>query len=202
MAALDKDPLNAMALSFFLSARYRSNGLIKAVNELEKRCIEGGETPVLKSQLGIGYFTRGLLDPNMMEEARTHFKTALSKSPDLSIANTGMGMVYYQKRLIPRAKGYFIKALQSNPKDLMALERTGEILMVDDKNYEKALDFFKQIITIAPTYSDGYFYVASTYQKMGNKEKAIEYFEKTIELDPLGTSQRLRRTPSPWRDIP
>lgn len=184
--AFEKNPQDAMALSFFLSAKYRTNELIQSVNFLEKRAMEGGETPLLKAHLAIGYFTRGLIDANMMEEAHAQLKEALTKEPDLPVANTVMGMIYYQKRLIPRAKGYFIKALKGNPKDLMALERLGEIMMVDDKNPASAMDFFNQIIAIAPDYSDGYFYAASAQQRQGNKDEAVRLFQKCIETDPLG----------------
>lgn len=187
--ALEKDPLDTMAVSFYLSASYRSDQLIQTVNELEKQSLENEDNPAYRSYVGIGYFTRGLIDSSMMDEARSIFKEILAENPDLSIANTGMGMVYYQKRLIPRAKGYFIKAQRINPNDLMALEKLGEILMVDDKKPEEALKFFNRIIEMSPNYSDGYFYAASAYQRLGNIEEAVELFKKCMEIDPLGVLQ-------------
>ena len=184
--AFTKDPLNAMALSFYLSASFKRNQLIQAVNKIEQKAIAGGSTPLLKAQVGIAYISRGLMDPNMLEEARTQLKEALRDNPELSIANTGMGMIYYRKRLTSRAKGYFIKALKSNPNDLMAMELLGNILMLDEKKPDMALEFFLKLNQLSPKYCDGFFMAGSAYQKMGKYDEAITAFKRCMELDPRG----------------
>ncbi len=187
-AAVKKDPMDTMSLSFLLTANYKRNELIPSVNKIEQNAINGGNTPLLKAQLGIAYISRGLIDANMLEEARTQLKDALKDNPDLPIANTGMGMIYFQKRLTSRAKGYFIKALKSNDKDLMAMELLGNILMVDEKKPDAALEFFLRLTELAPKYSDGFFMAGSAYQKLGKNEEAIKYFSRSMELDPLGVT--------------
>jgi len=184
--AFENDPLDTMSLSFYLSASYKRKDLVKTVNHIEQKAMAGGKTPVLKAQLGIAYLTRGLIDPDMLEEARMQLKEALKEDPELSIANAGMGMIYYYKRLTSRAKGYFIKALKANDKDLMALELLGNILMVDEKKPDAALEFFLKLIELAPNYSDGYFMAGSAYQRMGKNTEAIKYFQKCMEIDPKG----------------
>jgi tetratricopeptide (TPR) repeat protein len=186
LETLDKNPRDTMAASFYLAAAHRSGKLVTAVNTLESRSINKGDAPTAKAQAGIGYVSRGMLDQGMLQEAMTILREVLEQEPDLSIANTGMGMVYYHRRLMPRAKGFFVKALQSNPNDLMALELIGEILMVDENNPKDALNFFHKIIELSPNYSDAYFAAGSAYQRMGEKEKAIQYFKKCMELDKLG----------------
>lgn len=187
--ALNQDPLNTMALSFYLAASYKQNKLVQAVNNLEKKAMEGGNTPILKAHVGIGYFSRGKIDQGMIEEARNMLKDALKENPDLSIANTGMGMIYFQKRLIPRAKGYFIKALKANNRDMMAMELLGNILMIDEKKSDAALDFFLQLIQMCPEYSDGWFMAGSAYQRMDNITEAVKYFKNCMTVDPLGVMQ-------------
>jgi superkiller protein 3 len=182
-----KDPLNVMALSFYLAASYRANNMISAVNAVEQRALDNNTSPEIKALLGIAYFARGKLDPNMLDESLNQLKEALKENPDLSNANTGMGMLYFYKRLIPRSKGYFIKALKSNENDLMALELLGNILMIDEKKPDAALEFFNKLIKLSPNYADGYFMAGSAYQRMGKKEDAISNFQRCMELDPLGT---------------
>lgn len=186
LSALQQDPLDTMSLSFYLSASYKNNDLIQTVNKMEQAAIEGGNTPILKAHLGIAYMTRGFIEPDMLDEALSQLKETLRDNPDLSIANTGMGMLYYRKRLIPRAKGYFIKALKSNENDLMAIELLGNILMIDEKNPNAALEFFQKLIQLSPNYSDGYFMAGSACQRIGKKEEAIKYFQTCMEKDPLG----------------
>lgn len=182
-----KDPLNVMALSFYLAAAYRGNNMLAAVNNVEQRALDNGSSAEIKAQLGIAYFARGKLDPNMLDESLNQLKEALKENPDLSNANTGMGMIYFYKRLIPRAKGYFIKAIKANDKDLMAMELLGNILMIDEQKPDAALEFFNKVIQQAPNYADGYFMAGSALQRMGKKQDAIERFQKCMELDPLGT---------------
>lgn len=186
LEALEKDPLNTMALSFYLAASYRSNNLMQAVNLIEQKAIDGGSTPVLKAQLGIAYFSRGKFDQSMMEEAMNQLREALRENPDLSIANTGMGMIYFERRLMPRAKGFLIRAIRSNPSDIMALELLGNILMVNEKKPDAALEFFQRIIKMYPGYSDSWFLAGSAYQRMNNNSEAIKYFRLCMDADPLG----------------
>lgn len=184
--AVSKDPNNTMAMSFYLDASYHCNDLIKTVNALERKSVEGGNTPILKAYVGLAYFTRGLIDRDMLEEARLQFVDALGKDSSLPIANCGMGMLYYQKRLMPRAKGYFLKALSGNPKDLMAMELLGEIIMNEEKDPATALEYFKTIIQAEPLYSDGYFYMGSALEKLGKREEAINFYQKCLEIDRNG----------------
>jgi tetratricopeptide (TPR) repeat protein len=186
LEAMEKNPRDTMAVSFYLAAGHKAGKLVSAVNMLESKSIAQGDTDLGKAQVGIGYVSRGMLDQSLLQEAMTVLREVLSKDPDLSIANSGMGMVYYHRRLMPRAKGFFVKALQSNPNDLMALELLGEILMVDEKNPKDALNFFNKIIELSPNYSDAYFGAASAYQRLGDKENAIRYFQKCMEIDKLG----------------
>lgn len=182
-----RDPLNVMALSFYLAASYRGNNMLTAVNNVEQRSIDNSNSAEIKAQLGIAYFARGKLDPNMLDESLNQLKEALKENPDLSNANTGMGMIYFYKRLIPRAKGYFIKAIKANENDLMALELLGNILMIDEQKPDAALEFFNKVIALAPNYADGYFMAGSALQRMGKKSEAIDNFQKCMDLDPLGT---------------
>jgi tetratricopeptide (TPR) repeat protein len=184
--SLRQNPRDVMAISFYLAASHRAGKLVEAVNMLESDSIKLGDIPTTKAQVGIGYVSRGMLDQSMLQEAMTVLRDVLNKDPDLSVANTGMGMVYYYRRLMPRAKGFFMKALQSNPNDLMALELLGEILLTDEKNPRDALNFFLKIIELSPNYCDGYFFAGSAYERLGEKEKALEYFKKCMELDKLG----------------
>ncbi|MCD4785921.1 MAG: tetratricopeptide repeat protein [Candidatus Eremiobacteraeota bacterium] len=181
-----KDPLDTMSLSFYMGASYKNNELIQTVNKIEQATIEGGNTPILRAHLGIAYMSRGFIEPDMLDEALSQLKGALKDNPDLSVANTGMGMLYFRKRLIPRAKGYFIKALKSNENDLMAIELLGNILLIDEKNPEVALEFFQKLIQLSPNYSDGYFMAGSACQRMDKKEEAIKYFQTCMEKDPMG----------------
>ncbi|MBI2252078.1 MAG: tetratricopeptide repeat protein [Armatimonadetes bacterium] len=137
----------------------------------------------------MAYFARSLTDSSMHGEAMEKFKQALKIDSKLPMAYTGMGLLYFQKRMIPRAKSYFLKALQLNPNDLLANELLGNILLVDEKQPEEALNYFQKIIEISPNYPDAYYYIGSSYYDLEKYPEAITALNKIMELDSFGLTQ-------------
>jgi tetratricopeptide (TPR) repeat protein len=183
--AMEEKPQDSLAICFFLDSSLRKGDLLKAVAFFEQQLAQKGELPVYQAQLGMGYFAKAALDKSFYDEALNEFKEAL-KGEELSLAYTGLGMVYYQKRMMSRAKGYFLKALKINPNDIIALERAGEIFMLDEKNPQLALDYFNKITALIPAYPDAYFYIGSAAEHLNNIEDAVVNFKKCAELDPQG----------------
>ena len=59
----------------------------------------------------------------------------------------------------------------------------GYTLLWDGKT-EEALEIFKQLVTDYPNSSNTYDSLAEAYQKLGNNEKAILNYEKSLSIDP------------------
>ncbi|MEW6280162.1 MAG: tetratricopeptide repeat protein [Candidatus Eremiobacterota bacterium] len=187
-SVLERDEQNTLAMAFLLDAYYKKRDINGIINKIEQKAVSGGDSPILQSHLGMAYFLRGRIMPNVLEEALSEFKQALKDDPTQAIGHTGMGLVYFQKRMMPRAKGYFIKALRLNPHDVMAMEQLGNILLVDEKKPEDALQLFQRIIAELPTYPDGYYYVGSSYYDLQQYDQAVAHLHKAVELDPNGVT--------------
>jgi tetratricopeptide (TPR) repeat protein len=180
--ALREDPQNSLALAYILHTYYKKKDINSIIKEIEQKA--HGEDPIATAHLGMAYFLRGMIQPNLQDQAQTQFNLAIERDPELAIGYTGLGMVYFQKRMIPRSKGYFEKALRINPNDVMALELLGNILLVDEKEPEEALVLFQRTVALVPTYPDGYYYTGSVLVDLGRYEEAIEPLELAMELDP------------------
>lgn len=188
--AIVEDPYNALAFSFLLDAHIRANTIDAFINKVEGQVVEGGEDPLGQVHLGLCYFAKGMMGQSTLyEDAINEFKAALKADPNMGMAHTGLGMVYFQKRMIPRAKGHLLKALSINKNDLMAIELLGNILLVDEKQPDIALKYFELITQLAPSYPDGYYYVGSSFCDLKEYESAITYLQKAMELDPSGLTQ-------------
>jgi tetratricopeptide (TPR) repeat protein len=185
-AILAQDPQNTMAMAFYLDAYFHKRDINGVINKIEQKAVSGGDSPVLQAHLGMAYFLRGRIMPNVLEEALSEFKQALKDDPNQPMAHCGMGLVYFQKRMMPRAKGYFIKALRLNPHDTMAMEQLGNILLVDEKKPEDALQLFQRINAELPNYPDGFYYTGSAYYDLGQFDQAVANLLKALELDPSG----------------
>ncbi len=188
-AAVRKQPQNTLAMAYLLHSYYKKRDITTIVNRIEQEAVAKGNDAVAQAQLGMAYFLKGLVMPNVMDEALTEFKNAAKDDSKCSLAYTGMGMVYFQKRMMPRAKGYFVRALRINPSDVMALDRLGNILLVDDKKPDEALQLYERIVVELPTYPDGHYFVGSALYDLKRYEEAIDPLIRARDLDPKGLTQ-------------
>lgn len=184
-----KDPQNTLAMAYSLDAYYRKKDVDGIVSQIETETAAAGETGESLSRLGMAYFLRGKILANVLDESLTEFKSAVEADPENSMAYTGMGLVYFQKRMMPRAKGFFVRALRLNPHDIMAMDRLGNILLVDEKKPEEAKDIYQRIIEELPDYPDGQYFMGSALYDMGKADEAIPYLMRCAELDPHGYTQ-------------
>lgn len=186
---LKKHPQDSLAMAYLLHAAYKKKEINEVVNSIEQKAVARGEDPTALAHLGMGYFLRGMLIPEQLSEAITEFKQAIKDDPSVSMAYTGMGMIYFQQRKMPRAKGYFVRALRINQHDIMAMELLGNIMLVDEKKPEDARQLFQRIVAELPTYPDGHYYLGSALFDLGKADQGIPYLLKARELDPKGLTK-------------
>lgn len=187
--ALKKNPQDSLAMAYMLHAAYKKKEINEIINRIEQKAVSRGEDPTALAHLGMGYFLRGMIIPNQMDESVTEFKQAIKDDPNVSMAYTGLGMVYFQKRMMPRAKGYFVRALRINPHDIMAMELLANIYLVDEKKPEDARQLFERITAELPTYPDGHYYMGSSLFDLGQADAAIPYLLRARDLDPKGLTK-------------
>jgi len=179
-------PQNSLALSFLLDCYRQTHDLVTIVNTLEQNADSRGKDPISQAQLGIGYFAMSLGVPSMEAEALDQLKQAMDNDDRLALARTGLGMVYFQKRLMPRAKGFLLDAIRFNSGDPVALELLANILLVDEKNPEQALGLFRKEAEMFPNYPEGHYYIGSSLFDLKRYDEAIPELSRAMELDPLG----------------
>ncbi len=186
---LKKRPQDSLAMAYLLDVSYKQKEVNDVINRIESRAVARGEDPTALAHLGLAYFLRGMLEPDYLDEATTELKQAVNDDPQLSIGYTGLGMIYFQKRMMPRAKGYFVRALRVNRHDIMAMELLGNIYLVDEKKPEDARQLFASIVAELPTYPDGHYYMGSALFDLGRLDESIPYLTRARELDPKGMTK-------------
>jgi len=183
---MKRDPANTLGILFLLDCYAQKKNVQPILNELEEAALNDPQSAIIKSNLGMGYFAQSLLKKELSDESLNAFQEALKIDSNLAQGYVGMGIIYYKKRMIPRSRSYFSKALKLNGDDAVALERLGEIFLIDDKNAGAAQSQFARIVELYPSYPDGYFYYASACKELGEIDRALEFYEKTMALDPQG----------------
>ena len=58
------------------------------------------------------------------------------------------------------------------------------VLSDNGEDYEKAVEFYEKAVSIDPEYSNAYFFLANSYDELGEKGQAIKNYKKVIELEP------------------
>ncbi|MFX0027111.1 MAG: tetratricopeptide repeat protein [Candidatus Hermodarchaeota archaeon] len=52
------------------------------------------------------------------------------------------------------------------------------------KNYDKTIESWTKVLTINPKYDTGWIMLGKTYEKMGNYQEALKYYDKALEITP------------------
>jgi ribosomal protein S12 methylthiotransferase accessory factor len=125
------------------------------------------------------------LHQNEPDEALNYFKQALEQNPneqDIPSVYSYMGvalkdMERYREALEVLAKGI---QLDNERTDLYNLMGFCHFKL---KEHEQAIESFKRVIELDPNSAIDYANIASNYRDMGQKGKAIRYYEMALTLD-------------------
>ena len=131
------------------------------------------------------YLGSCFLNQNDPVEALDHFKRALKLEPheqDMPSVYSYMGvalkeMEQYREALEVLAKGVKLDDERTDLYNLMGF------CHFKLKEHEQAIESFKRVIELDPTSAIDYANIASNYRDMGEKRKAIRYYEMALTLD-------------------
>ncbi len=130
-------------------------------------------------------YVKLLLMKNKIDEALNEINSILEIYPNSAEANYLLYQLLKQKKEGEKAIPYLIKALENNLKVIsknLAVALVKEIVPL--KRYDLIEKLYLQAINLDPKDYTLYISLAATYGKLHNKEKAIEYAKKVLELKP------------------
>jgi len=130
--------------------------------------------PVLMTELG-----KLLIVDNKKEQAETMFRQALKLRDNYIPATVQLA------NLLGKDEG--IKMLEELvKKNRFSMEAHFQLgrMYYNEKYYKKAVDQFLSVLTIFPNHSNALYSLGLTYEKLGEKEKALEQFRKVLKLNP------------------
>ncbi len=123
-------------------------------------------------------------DNKSLDEAIALLNTAIKLDPKNAENHILMGDALLEKNPSdggPAIKEYN-KATELNPKSPKGVLRSGKLYQ-RARNYQLALDLYKQAETIDPTYAPAYREKAELYYKAGQKANAVESYKKYLALN-------------------
>jgi tetratricopeptide (TPR) repeat protein len=98
-------------------------------------------------------------------------------------ALSGLGEVYIKKGDLDKALGFFKQAVEILPQDEATAYNVANILF-SNQRVDEAIRYFELSASIKPDWPKPYLKLGYAYVNKGDYKKAIENFNKFIELDP------------------
>lgn len=151
-------------------------------------------TPVILNKMGIANHQMSNLDT-----AKKYYERSIKANSKYAEAQNNLGTIYYAKKNYRRAISYYKKALVLTPLSASIYSNLGTAQFARRKYreameaYEKALELDPEVFERRSTQgvllmersvqerAKFHFYLAKTYAKGGQSERALQYIRKAIE---------------------
>jgi len=160
----------------------------------EDTVMKNPDSPIAHANYGAALIRTGKPDI-----AREELLTAL-KQKNISVQNTSkilelLGVVETEFKNYETAEIHLINSLKANDKNKGAYNNLGLLYacMADDANdarrktlHRKAIENYEMAIKLSPSFIQPKYNIGLSYMKMGEYEKAREYFSSVIKSDPEG----------------
>jgi cytochrome c-type biogenesis protein CcmH/NrfG len=119
--------------------------------------------------------------PVLVQKAITAYQTALKLNPASLNAKTGLGSAYVSGTANPmQGIQLLLEVVKEDPKNVKANTNLG-LFSMRSGQFDKAITRFKTVIEQKPD-PEAWFYLATSYENLGQNKDAILAYEKSKEL--------------------
>ncbi len=154
-----------------------STSLESRIKVLERRIEALPERIDLRAQLAQLYF-----DDEKYEKAIETIEEAIQKDPENARLYQILGDFYVYMNRFADAEVNYRKVVQySKPGFTGPHLALGYVLAMQEK-YPEAVEEFKKVLLLQPNMPTALYYLGSCYDVMGQRDKAMEYFQKCAEI--------------------
>lgn len=161
----------------------QKNHLLEILQELEE--IQAGNRTrnifLLHSHLQRA-FTE--MEAEKYDAAATRLERLQIMEPDNPAVSYNLGVAYAFLKREEEALAQFQKTVDANPAYVQAWYNMGQICMIKKKDFSRALSCFDRTIALRPDYISAHHQRGVVMELMGDPQKALECWRKTLELDP------------------
>lgn len=131
----------------------------------------------IQSNYALALWKKGQLDDaiSLLEKVISKFKNTNNYG--------SLGYLYILKGDLDKALKFNLEAYDYNNTNGIILDNLGETYYLLD-DLENANKIFTELMALNPKFPEAYYDYALVYEKMGNKEKCIEYLKKAMQYKP------------------
>jgi len=164
---------------YYMGVIYESTGQKdKAVVALKKAGELSTSTPEIWENLAYIFF-----NDNQLDDAMIYFKKAyqINGNPEFAFK---IGLIYMMKDDYKNAIDYFTLSLEKNPENIMEIKENLGISYYHLGKYNETIGLLSGVVQNGKAKDVVYFIVGSSYMKLGLLNKAREYLEEGLKINP------------------
>lgn len=121
---------------------------------------------------------------NNLDGAISLYRQAITAAPNQALIHTGLGMALLKKDAVGEARNYLARAVQLDPNYYASRFGLGYVFAKQGDHYS-AIGELQQSMKLQPTLNSAFF-LAESYEKTGQLQKAYELYREVAAADPNG----------------
>jgi len=176
--AVEKDQ-NYFDARYKLAKAYMNVGKFEqAEKELQKALRQNPSRPEIRLDLAKLY--NSLNKPDLaIPEAQAYLSAQAGSAEGLEV----LGVSYAQKKMFPEAENNLKDSLKAEPARESAMLQLAKVYLAT-KREQEGMGLLETIVQKNPKNTNAYYLAASYETYRGNREKALEYYQKIMAADP------------------
>ena len=135
-----------------------------------------------KNVLALTFMALNKLIMNQIDEAYDYIMKALEVEPEHEYVQFCAGRILYAKGDYEEAKRYLVRAVEQNPD--IETQNTLALTYFALKDYEQALNIFKNINQKSPDSVSVLMDIARCYESLHDNDNALAYLDKVVDIFP------------------
>ena len=124
-------------------------------------------------------------NPAKLSDAIDTYEGILRIRPDHAPALINLGTIHYNARSYGLAEKMYRQATEADPEYALAFFDLGNVLD-EMKRLPEATEAYQRAVGLVPHYADAHYNLALSYERQGQRRRALRHWLKYARLDPVG----------------
>ena len=124
-------------------------------------------------------------DKATVADAMAVYQEILELRPHHAPSLINLGTIHYNQRAFAEAEGLYRRATEADPRYALAYFDLGNVL--DELHrLPEATAAYQRAIELVPHYADAHYNLALSYERQGQRRRALRHWLSYVRLDPVG----------------
>jgi tetratricopeptide (TPR) repeat protein len=148
----------------------------------------GGDTPMRRAAEVQELFLRAVQleeTPATIPQAIEIYHAILAMRPQHAPALINLGTIHYNLRDYQQAEGLYRRATVADPDYALAFFDLGNVLD-EMQRLPEATVAYQKAVALVPQYADAHYNLALSYERQGQRRRALRHWLAYVRLDPVG----------------